>query len=123
MSDVRNYPIKIINISDKDYKKPRKLGGPKKKFCNDNEIPELRKKLVNDLEKVNSYFSQSFSMWPDQPAVAKLNLKDKAIAKSHRPSTLFNEDTCPIIGDIDFGKLLISITKNGLTKLNEIIFV
>lgn len=121
MSDARNYPIKIINISDKDYNKPKKRGGPKKIFCKENEIPELRKNLTNDLVEIKKYFSQSFNLWPDQPVVAKVNLKDKAIAKSHRPSTVFNDDTCPIIGDIDFGKLLISITKTGLSKLNEII--
>jgi len=49
--------------------------------------------------------------------VARVNLREDAMAKSHRPNTLFSFKTCPIIGNLDFGELLISIQPSSLKNL------
>lgn len=53
------------------------------------------------------------------PAVARVVLKEDALAKSHRPRTLFSKDTCPIIGAETFGNLLVSVRPAGLGRLEE----
>lgn len=44
-------------------------------------------------------------------------LEKKAYAKSHRPTDLFNERTCPIIGVGKLGELFLKATPNGIDKL------
>ena len=46
-------------------------------------------------------------------------LKEKALAKSHRPAQLFSRNTCPIIGGQTFGSLLVSVSAAGLDRLER----
>jgi len=46
-------------------------------------------------------------------------LKTEALAKSHRPTHLFESGSCPIIGGEDFGQLLVSVTSKGLDELEK----
>lgn len=48
---------------------------------------------------------------------ARLNLHALAVAKSHRPRTLFSAKTCPIIGAGELGELFIKTTLDGLDVL------
>ena len=51
-------------------------------------------------------------------------MKEKAIAKTHKPTALFKSNTCPIVGAEKLDELLISITKDGLEHLiNTVKFV
>jgi len=54
-------------------------------------------------------------------APARITLISKAIAKSHRPETIFSEKTCPIIGGGKVGELFIRATPAGLDNLNRFI--
>jgi len=51
--------------------------------------------------------------------VARVVLKEKALAKSHRPLTLFKNNTCPVIGGETFGNLLLSVSNSGLKQLEQ----
>jgi serine protease AprX len=71
------------------------------------------------VKKVRDHFAPAFAKWKDVPAVAKVGLKQLAIAKSHRPNELFNLDTCPIIGGNQLGELYVSVRPQGLDALIE----
>ncbi len=117
MSD--EYPLQVITISERDHHKPYSSGGPKKVFS--NVTPSLRSLYSNQISSINQKYKKTFHKWPNIPNIARVELKKEAIAKSHRPSSLLNNSTCPIIGDYGFGKLLIRVNEIGLEKLNRII--
>ena len=98
-------PIKVIVPKQTDHVRPR-AGGSKRKVFGD-DIYRARTNLLFRLNHVEEYFIESFQHWDNVPGVAVASLKDDAIAKSHRPSVLFNNHTCPIIGVRGFGELLI----------------
>lgn len=81
--------------------------------------PEKRASLVSQVREVRAGFEDWFADHPDIPAVGKVVLKEKALAKTHRPLKLFNEDTCPIIATRDLGELLIRLTPKGLDALEH----
>ncbi len=78
---------------------------------------QTRVSLKKQLLKVQTYFSPAFDGAPDIPAVARVILKDDALAKSHRPSALLNENTCPIMGVRNFGELLITVQPHRIRHL------
>lgn len=78
-----------------------------------------RQSLATQLGYVRQYFSGVFADQPNVPAVARVVLKDNAIAKSHRPRALFSQNSCPIIGGETFGSLLISVSDRGLARLEQ----
>ena len=51
----------------------------------------------------------------------RVKVLTKAVAKSHRPETLFSDNTCPIIGGGGLGELFLKATPGGLDRLGEII--
>lgn len=52
---------------------------------------------------------------------ARVRLLPQALAKSHRPDTLFSDSTCPIVGAGRLGELFIRATPSGLQKLEQTI--
>lgn len=50
---------------------------------------------------------------------ARVNLHARAVAKSHRPRTLFSAKTCPIIGAGELGELFIKTTPKGLDLIAD----
>ena len=55
------------------------------------------------------------------PSVAKVRLKPEALAKSHRPTRLLTQETCPVIGVGAFNELYVRATTRGLRRLREAI--
>ncbi|MGA2401956.1 MAG: S8 family peptidase [Syntrophobacteraceae bacterium] len=110
-------PIKIVIPEAKDFISPEAGGGERKVFGEVGQ--ETRSLLVNQLEIVEQHFSSSFNQYPGVPGVAQVFLKEKALAKSHRPSNLLSYDTCPIIGVGGIGELLVSVKSNGLHRLAQ----
>ena len=110
-------PIKVIVPKQTDHVRPRAGGSKRKVFGED--IYRARTNLLFRLNHVEEYFIESFQHWANVPGVAVASLKDDAIAKSHRPSALFNNHTCPIIGVRGFGELLISVTPDGIERLKH----
>ena len=117
MADELRLPIKIVLPVEGDFKKPSGGGSARKLF---GEVTEpVRDALVSQVQEVSHFFESTFEEHPRLPAVAKVVLKDKAIAKTHRPKELFSKNTCPIIGVRDFGEILISVQPQGLSNLRE----
>lgn len=110
-------PIKVVVPSDADFQAPENGGGSKKVF--DDVTPEIRRLLSEQVSNIDQYFSEAFKAHPTVPAVARVTLKEAALAKSHRPTTLFDSNTCPIIGIQGPGQLLVSVKPQGLRALKE----
>ncbi len=53
---------------------------------------------------------------------ARVRLHPLAVAKSHRPGTLFSSKTCPIIGAGVPGELFVKATLGGIDKVTEKIY-
>src|SRR5437870_4006885 len=119
MPDDRRLPIKVVLTRESDIRKPEGGGGGRKIF--DDVTRELRESFVHQLEDVEHHFAVSFDESPDVPAVARVILKAKALAKSHRPAGLLTANTCPIIGAQNLGELLVSVTRDGLHRLMDTI--
>lgn len=111
------YPIKLINLRKEDIKKNQNTGGEKKVF---QEVTrDLREHFSGKVTEISKLFESRFQKYPNVPSVAKVKLRSDAIAKSHRPTSLFSTSTCPIIGVGQSDELYIEVTPNGLTQLAE----
>src|SRR5882724_2013956 len=115
MPEQLRFPIKVVIPVAADFQAPHAGGGARKTF---GEVTaEVRTELAGQLESVNEHFFGGLERASVLPVVAKVILKGKALAKSHRPSALFNPFTCPIIGGRDFGEILISVRPDGFSRL------
>jgi hypothetical protein len=115
MAGPEHLSIKIVEPRPDDLKAPEGSSGPRKVF---GEVtPELRNRLADQVRSVREHFAASFQQFPSLPAVARVRLKEKALAKSHRPTGLFTTSTTPIIGTRGFGELLVSVRGDGLDRL------
>jgi serine protease AprX len=118
MPDQRR-PIKIVIPDDKDFH-PVPPGGSRPKEFGTVDAP-LIDSLNNQISSVERAFGITLQDGSGLPAVACVRLKKEAIAKSHRPTALFNQRTCPIIGVQDFGELFVSVSKRGIDQLRSAI--
>lgn len=117
MSKLEN-PIIVVKVGANDYRPPRDPSG-RLKFFGDGASLERRQELSEQIEYIAQSFAPDFEKWPNLPAVAKVTLKSEAVAKSHRPLDLFSSKTCPVIGTLGLGEVLVSTTKRGLTELKR----
>ena len=112
-----DFPIQVVQVRSSDYRRTEGGSGPKKMF---GEVTEQTRAALNtQISQASSHFSAQWQRWPSLPAVVKVTLKKEALAKSHRPLSLFSSRTCPIIGSLDFGEILVSATPSGLTRLSH----
>lgn len=115
MSESVRLPIKVVPQLDRDFYKPDVGGGPKKVF---GEVTaEFRGELAAQVIGIRNEFDHAFREFPAVPAVARAKVRPDAIAKSHRPTTVLSQTTCPIIGAEGLGDLLVSVTPQGLENL------
>jgi len=119
MNDERLDIIKL-SLRENDIKKNDSGGGDPKYFAEscDKKLRDFIRSRINELKQA---FNKDFSLYPDVPAVGKVRLKKDALAKSHRPTKIFNDKTCPIIGVGRFGELLIKVTPDRLDNLAKIV--
>ncbi|MBU5415427.1 S8 family peptidase [Serratia ureilytica] len=110
-------PIKVIKTFAKDFNDKSYGFGEKEPIR--PVTNELTSRLRSEVRHLSEYFRDSFKRWPGVPAVAKVTLHEKALAKSHRPKSLLGDKTCPVIGSCNFGELLVSVTEEGLSKLES----
>lgn len=115
----RPWAIKLVRIRDKDSKKVEGGGGENfKTFLPPDKLPGHRTHLQARAVAVAREFSAHFrGPRSDVPAVARVSLAQKALAKTHRPLSLFNHTTCPVIGTGRFGELYVAVTPRGLDSL------
>lgn len=109
-------PIKIVMPRESEFQPPDGGGGPAKVFG--DVTAEVREALDYQVGEVEQHFRETFQR-TSLPAVARVALKPKALAKSHRPTDLLNERTCPIIGVGGFGELYVSARPRGLQGLSH----
>ncbi|NOR48378.1 MAG: S8 family serine peptidase [Methanosarcinaceae archaeon] len=110
-------PVRVVQPNS-DFLHKNSGGGSKPKwFIEENEYSSHQAYLVDEIDDIEIELSTCFTNYPDVPSVIKASLHFDALAKSHRPKSIFNEETCPIIGVDSFGELLLSTTKQGLDSL------
>ncbi|MBS1867754.1 MAG: S8 family peptidase, partial [Acidobacteria bacterium] len=115
MAESKRLPLKVVPTLERDFYHPESGGGPKKVFT--AVTPEFRQKLSSQVIEIRDHFSETFREFPKVPAVARVRVREDAIAKSHRPTEVFTAATCPIIGAEGLGDLLVSVTNLGLENL------
>jgi hypothetical protein len=105
-------PIKLI--MPKQGTERRVVGGgpPATPFRTvDNEY---RQRLASQLDGIQAATIVRSQV---EAVPARVKLHQKAMAKSHRPTSLFSADSCPIIGAGTLGELFVKVTPAGLLKL------
>ncbi len=112
----KNLPIKLIMQRSTDIYKNQ--GGGSTKFFGD-VTPELKKTLIEKLEHVGDFYADVFSENEHVPAIAKITVKDEAIAKSHKPDSLCRN--CPIIGTEDLNQIYIKVKKNTIEETIQLV--
>jgi hypothetical protein len=76
-----------------------------------------RRTLAAQVDGVRKAFASAFEQ--GLPAVAVVQLHEKAIAKYKRPKRFFQRGTCPIIGYGAMGQLWVSVSRSGLRALKQ----
>lgn len=114
MADRR--PIRLVLTEDRDLTAVRPGPAPRKVFKDVDD--SFRQSLAGDLDVIEKRFSNQLTT-QNLPVVATATLEGDALAKSHRPETLFNSRTCPIIGSDAIGSLRLSVTSDGLRSLRR----
>lgn len=112
----KNLPIKLVMQKSSDIYK-NNGGGSDKFFC---EItPELKESLIEKLNHVSDFYDEIFSQNANIPAVAKITVRDEAIAKSHKPDELCKK--CPIIGTEDLNEIYIKVKKDTISQMIKLV--
>lgn len=114
MADRR--PIRLVLTEDRDLSAVPASGGPRSRFKDVDE--SFRQSISNDLDSIEKNFSEQLTT-QNLPVVATATLEGEALAKSHRPETLFTAQTCPIIGSDAIGSLRLSVTASGIRNLRR----
>jgi serine protease AprX len=108
-------PIKLILPKQGAERKVTGGGGEKKPFRTVD--PEFRGSLGRQLGAFQESATPELSKVGTAPL--RVKLLSKALAKSHRPETLFSESTCPIMGAGQPGELFVKASPKGLNRLSE----
>lgn len=112
----KNLPIKLI-MQQESHVFPNLPGGSPKHF---GEVTEdLKEEVINEFKDVLEYYSDFLDENPTIPVIGKVKMKNEAIAKSHKPTTLCKY--CPIIGGEDLEENYIRITRESIQKTIEYI--
>lgn len=111
-------PLKVVVHSAENFQTPIVKGGSSKIF-DIGDFSEHRSFLLNSVDRVSEDVANKIPRGSASRSVAKVILRKDAWAKSHRPTAVFNADTCPIIGYDEFGTLLIGASESGVSKLKE----
>lgn len=109
-------PIKLILPHQGTERKVPGGGAPPRPFR--DVTPEYRRRISNQIRNVGTAILPATRNTGAAPVRVKL-LK-RALAKSHRPETLFSEHTCPIIGAGQLGELFLRGTSDGLAKIEAV---
>jgi hypothetical protein len=114
MNENRRLPIQVVIPRETDYTANPK-GGSKNYLEPFN--PEIQNAISTQCRELQSSLQNSFQQYPSVPCIGKVVMKEKAIAKSHKPTALFKPNTCPIVGAEKLDEILIKVTPQGLKHL------
>lgn len=112
----KNLPIKVVMQRATDIQKNK--GGGEVKFFGE-VTNELKEHIINELEELEGFYSDTFNENELIPAVAKITMKTEAIAKSHKPN-----DLCryfPIIGNEDLDEIYIKVNKKSIKDTIQLV--
>jgi hypothetical protein len=118
MADNNRLPIQVVLPLKKNYDNVKTGGGSK---YSEDYTPQMQKDLINQCRALQDSLKETFQKYPVTPCVGKVVMKEKAIAKSHKPTAVFKDTTCPIVGADLLGEILIKVTSQGLTHLINLI--
>lgn len=111
MSENNHLPIQVVIPRETDYA-ANLPGGSKKYF--EPYTTEIQSMITTQCMSLQVSLQSSFRQFPSAPCIGKVVMKDKAIAKSHKPTALFKANTCPIIGAEKLNEILIKVTPQGI---------
>lgn len=113
-----NRPAKRVIFSPSDTREIIPQGGGGGKFFKP-VTSEFKDELISQIDDyVDILSAQNTNI-----GLMIVELESDALAKSHRPDAVFDEDTCPFIGDIGVesdtkrGRFLIRTTRSGLSSI------
>lgn len=111
-------PAKRVQFSPSDTREITPNGGGGSKF-----FKVVNAAFKNELiSQIDSYLD-TFSRQNMRVGVMVVELESDALAKSHRPEAVFDDETCPFIGDIGVdpetrrGRFLVRATNSGLSAI------
>lgn len=111
-------PIKLVLPKQGHEKKVQGGGAQKVPF---REVSrEYRGSLRNQVAAIEQAVGALHRV-SRTPAPVRVTLIRKAVAKSHRPTRLFSERSCPIVGAGRLGELFVKATPQGLAALGDMI--
>lgn len=113
-------PIKYVVFSERDYFEP-KINGGGNSTPHKPVTPKFRQELLASIDGIAKKMIQNNTLNEGLMSAAVVELESKAVAKSNRPTEVFNDTTCPFFGDVGFAKFLIEISPEKLPLLSEII--
>lgn len=117
MSTPKN-PIKHVKFSTTDYfKPPVNTGGSSTPLK--SVTAEFRSELLSSIDTVSDSLEVGKKIGGVNTCAAVVELEKNAIAKTHRPTALFNDNTCPFFGDQGYGKFLVQVNAEGLAVLRD----
>ena len=114
--DEEKLPSIIFNPRREDYSKNQ--GGGDTKYYEDEWKESYRDDIVEHFSSIMQKISKNEAKFPNIPNIIKVTMKEKAIAKSHKPVDLFNSDI-PIIGSGHLDELYVKVNSNDISKLEE----
>ncbi len=118
MSNNGRLPIQVVIPRETDFT-ANHPGGSKTYLVPFTQ--ELQTKIATECVALQSALQSSFQLFPSTPCIGKVVMKEKAIAKSHKPTALFKSNTCPIVGAEKLDEVLIKITPMGLQHLINVV--
>jgi hypothetical protein len=118
MMSKERHQIKHVEFSIEDYYQPDVRPGGKNTPLK-TVTDEFRSQLIQSLDDISNQLKIGESISGLDVCTAVVELEDNAIAKSHRPTDLFNDKTCPFFGDSGYGRMLIQVRGDGLEKLKN----
>src|SRR5947209_4384618 len=108
------YPALIVSPHGEDYWRQVSGGGKPHIFGNIEKSQEM---LLRSCDTIKADLNKTGQQ---KIGIARLKLRDEALAKSHRPIESFTEETCPVIGDFEEpGELLVLVSETGLDRLSK----
>ena len=78
---------------------------------------KVRNNIFTQCEKIKSNIAKIEEQ--EVPCIGKVIMKEKAIAKTHKPNNLFNTTTCPMVGTGKLNEIYVKITPKGIDNLEK----
>ena len=109
-------PSIIFKPRREDYSRNR--GGGDTSYYENEWQESYRNDIIQHFPTIKQKLLRNELKFPNIPNIIKITMKEKAIAKSHKPIDLFNS-SFPIIGSGHLDELYVKTTSIGIDKLED----